>query len=84
VRAEQVTYMRVTFGSIAEALAWAKRADADKVAPYPDARFKIAGRMTLATIDNYQRAVSIATEANARALERADKAALIEALNAKS
>lgn len=40
--------------------------------------------MTLATIDNYQRAVSIATEANARALERADKAALIEALNAKS
>lgn len=77
---ERIAYTKVVFGSIIEALAWAEQVDAGEAEPYPDARFKVAGRMTLATIGNYQRAANLAAEANARALERADKVALAEAL----
>ena len=78
MKTERVTYTKVTFRSIAEALDWAKRVDEDEVAPHPEARFEVGGRMTLANFENYQRAASLAAEANARALERADEAALRE------
>lgn len=74
MKAEQVTYTKVTFLSIAEALDWAKRVDEGEVAPYPEGRFGVAGRMTLVK----QRAASLAAEANARALERADASALLQ------
>ena len=78
MKTEQITYTKVTFRSIAEALDWVKQVDAGKVSPYPEARFGFVGQMTLANFENYQRAASLAAEANTRALERADAAALRE------